>query len=200
MRIALGAFALFLLTCVLVAAGAFTSLDQYAVSHLMPWLAPGHRPRLESLTLPPTGGSPAFMALELWTYPAAVLPSALIVGACAWTIRTPVPAVLWVAGNAIEVIGKAVVERPALYDGTRHVTGFDHALPSGHTIRSLLVAAAVAAVWRRYGRLAWVWAAGTAIALVPTGDHVPMDVVAGLFVATALIAGASFRPSWRLRP
>ena len=67
-----------------------------------------------------------------------------------------------------------------------HVTGFDHSLPSGHTLRALVVALALACVWRA-GRLAFLWAATVPVSLVVTGDHVPTDVLAAalLFVAAA---------------
>jgi membrane-associated phospholipid phosphatase len=178
----------------LVAAGAFTWLDQYAVSHLMPWLRPRHRPSvtLASLTLPGVRGPVGRALLDVWTYPAAFVPSALLVAAAAWRLRARghVDAAitwcaLWVAGNAVELAGKLVVERPALHRDGIHVVGFDHSLPSGHTIRSLVVAGALTWAWRR-GRPAFVWAAGVFVALVVLGHHTPTDVVAGIFVALAL--------------
>ena len=92
----------------------------------------------------------------------------------------------WVVGNAFELAGKLAVDRPALHRGGVHVSAFDGSLPSGHTIRSVVVAGALAAAWRR-GRVAYLWAGAVAILLVPLGAHVPTDVVAGLLVAIVVV-------------
>ena len=193
-RVALAGAALFAATAALVAAGAFTWLDQYAVSHLMPWLRPRHHPSvtLASLTLPAVRGPLGRALLDVWTYPAAFVPSGLLVLSCAWRLRARghldaaiAWCALWVAGNAVELAGKLLVERPALHHDGVHVVGFDHSLPSGHTIRSLVVAGAFTWVWRR-GPLAFAWAAGVFAALVALGHHTPTDVAAGVFVAIVL--------------
>jgi membrane-associated phospholipid phosphatase len=204
-RAALAGAALFAVTAMLVAAGAFTWLDQYAVSHLMPWLRGQHHPlvTISSLTLPRVDGSLGRALADLWTYPAAFVPSALLVLACAWRLRgrghldgAIAWCALWLAGNAVELAGKLAVDRPALHRGGVHVTGFDHSLPSGHTIRSLVVAGALACAWRG-GRLAYLWAAGVPFALVALGYHTPTDVLAGVFVAVAL---SGWAPSPTSRP
>lgn len=182
---------LFALTAGLVAAGALHGLDHYAVSHLMPWLEPRRTAKvtLRSLTLPRIHGSLGRTLVELWTYPAAVVPSLVLVLACpsrlAWLG-------VWLVGNAVEVAGKLAITRPALYAGRVHVTAFDNSLPSGHTIRAFVVAGAVAASWRA-GRSALAWAVGVPFALVALGDHTPTDVAAGAFVAAALLACARLR-------
>jgi membrane-associated phospholipid phosphatase len=199
---ALAGAALFAGTAALVSAGAFTWLDQYAVDHLMPWLRPRPHPfvTISSLTLPGAHGSGARVLIDLWTYPAAFVPSGLLVLASAWRLRahgSPDAAVtwcaLWVAGNAIELAGKLGLERPGLEGHGLHVSGFDQSLPSGHTIRSLVVAGALACAWR-HGRLAFLWAAGIPFALVVLGHHTPTDVVAGGFVVLFL-AGWAPTPS-----
>lgn len=203
--VAVGGALLFAATAALVSAGTFTWLDQYAVDHLMPWLRPRQHPfvTVSSLTLPGIGGSVGRTLVDLWTYPAAFVPSGLLVVVCAWRLRArrrldPAIAwcVLWVAGNAIELAGKLALERPALYRDGIHVSGFDQSLPSGHTIRSLLVAGAVAYTWRR-GHLAFAWAAGVAFALVVLGHHTPTDVAAGLFVVLFLAGWAPTRSTSR---
>jgi membrane-associated phospholipid phosphatase len=188
-RVALVAAGAFVLLALLVAAGAFTWLDQYAVAHWMPWLDPRHDSplTLRSLTLPDFGGSPARVVADLWTYPAAFVPSTLLVTACAWAARRLDWLVAFVVANVVELAGKTLLTRPALHRDGIHVTGFDDSLPSGHTIRSLVLAAAIASLWRR-GRIAYVWAAGVAVALVPLGAHTPTDVAAGALVAVAAIA------------
>jgi membrane-associated phospholipid phosphatase len=186
-RLAVIAFLLFVVLAALVAAGAFHGVDQYAVSHWMPWLQGKSHPfvQLSTLVVPETRWTLGGTLVALWTYPASLLPSALVAGYAAWRLRDARPAVLWVAANVVELAGKLIVERPALYAHGRHVTGFDHSLPSGHTMRSLVVAYALAALWRR-GRFAYAWALTVPFALVVTGDHVPTDVVAGILAFAAL--------------
>lgn len=191
-RLAVIPFALFVALAALVAAGVFHGADQYAVSHWMPWLQKKSHPlvQISTLVVPETRWTLGGTLVALWTYPASVLPSALVAGYAAWRLRDARPAVLWVAANAVELAGKLLVERPALYAHGRHVTGFDHSLPSGHTMRSLVVAYALAALWRR-GRFAYAWALSVPFALVALGDHAPTDVVAGIlaFAALALAVG-----------
>lgn len=198
-----GALACLVLLAVLVTSGAAGGLDQYAVDHWMPWLAPAHHRLLDlrSLLLPGTNGSRASRLVDLWTYPASVAVSAAVVGACAVVLdrrsrrgSAVALCLLWVAGNAVELAGKTMLARPALYltrGGTRiHVQGFDHSFPSGHTIRGFLVAVAIAYTWRRGAPLAVAWFLGVPFALVALGDHTPTDVLGGLLVAAALVAGA----------
>jgi len=132
--------------------------------------------------------------LNVWIWPAAFVPSGLIVAWCAWRARSWLWAAAWVAGNAVELAGKLIVSRPALLHHGVHVTAFDHSLPSGHTIRSLLVAAVVAGMWRT-GRLAYAWAITIPVALVVLGHHAPMDCVAGALFALALVASMVNRRS-----
>jgi membrane-associated phospholipid phosphatase len=194
---------LFAATAALVEHGSLTRLDQHAVTHLMPWLQArpvGHL-TVWSLTVPSLHLPIAKALLTLWVYPAAVLPSALLVGAAAWTLHrrgddeaAATWCVLWFVANVLEVAGKWLIERPALYSSAGfHVSAFDHGLPSGHTLRSLVVAGALAYTWR-WGWLAVVWAGSVAIALVPLGWHTPTDVAAGIFVAL-MLWGLAPRPS-----
>jgi membrane-associated phospholipid phosphatase len=184
---------LFVTIAVLVDLGAPTGVDQYAVSHWMPWLRPAHHALIvpSRLFLPPLRGAPlGSVLLDLWTYPASLFVSAVVVLVCTIVTRRLVFAALWIAVNAVELVGKLVVERPPLYaHGHVHVTGFDHSLPSGHTMRAFVLATALAWTVRR-GRLAYVWAATVPVALVVAGDHVPTDVVAGTAAFLALIAAA----------
>ncbi len=190
--------AAFAVLAALVAAGAFMWIDQYAVTHLMPGVEPGDAGSLLDALLP-VGRRRGFwdLAADLWLYPASAPLSAAIVVLACLTLRRRGrrrAALLWglafVAGTAIEILVKELLERPELYvvvDGRReHVAGFDHALPSGHTIRSFLVAAVLLAVWPRLGRVAAAWAATVAPILVFAGWHTPTDVAAGLLLAAAL--------------
>jgi membrane-associated phospholipid phosphatase len=193
-RLAIAGGLLATLTATLSATGVLHGIDQYAVDHLMPWLQVRHYPlvTLGGLTIPSIDPPAGNIALELWTYPAAVLPSLLIVLVAARRLGRPAGLVwcaLWCAGNAIELAGKLSLRKPDLYHHAFHVSAFDTSLPSGHTIRSLLAAAAVATAWRS-GRLALVWAATIPFALVVSGAHAPTEVVTGAFVAMTLAAWA----------
>jgi membrane-associated phospholipid phosphatase len=193
-RLAIAGGLLAALVATLAASGVLRGIDQYAVDHLMPWLQVRHRPFVTfgALTVPKFPRPAANTALELWTYPAAVLPSLLIVLAAAR--RLPridglAWCTLWCAGNAVELAGKLILRKPDLYLHTSHVAAFDASLPSGHTIRAFVLACAVASAWR-WGRLARVWAATVPFALVVSGAHAPSDVVTGTLVAITLAAWA----------
>ena len=144
---------------VLVAAGSLTRIDQFSVDHLMPWLRPGsQRPGgsagfYRPFTLHTSTWSKLF---DLWTYPCSILISSLVVIWAAivlWRRYGPVvalaPAVAWVIGNGIEVIGKGTITRPPLYreaDGIPvHIDAFDDSFPSGHMMRGVIVAFAIGA-------------------------------------------------------
>ena len=80
------------------------------------------------------------------TLPASFLLSLAIV---AW--RSRLLAVVLLAAVAVEVVCKELIERPALYDGAFHISAFDSSFPSGHTLRTMLVAAAVWPLLPRLG-------------------------------------------------
>jgi membrane-associated phospholipid phosphatase len=192
--LAIAGGALTALTAALSATGVLRGIDQYAVDHLMPWLQVRHHPFVTfgALTVPHLHSPAANKALGLWTYPAALLPSlVVVVVAVSRLVRADAIAwlVLWCAGNAIELAGKLSLHKPHLYRHRIHVTVFDTSLPSGHTIRALMLAGAVAAAWRS-GRFALAWAATVPFALVVSGAHTPADVVCGVFVALALAGWA----------
>lgn len=182
------------LTATLVATGVLATVDKFAVGHLMPWLEVRHHPlvTIGSLTLPSFDPPAANAALELWTYPAALVPSLVLVLVAASRLARAdaiVWCALWCAGNAVELAGRLTLHKPALYHHHVQISTFDTSLPSGHTIRSLIVAGAVAAAWRS-GRAAYVWAATVPFGLVATGAHTPTDVVAGILIAVALAGWA----------
>lgn len=171
----------------LVAAGALTGIDRYAVHHWMPWLqpTPHHLVDLRGLFVPRGEPTLAATLAEWWTYPASVFGSALVVAA---TRRIECVA-LWVAANALELLGKLTIARPSVSIGA-----FRHSYPSGHTVRAFVVATAVWWTWRRAGPFAAAWALTVPFALVALGDHVPSDVAGGALLALLLVSLAS---SWR---
>jgi membrane-associated phospholipid phosphatase len=134
---------------------------------------------------------------ELVTVPASFTPATVIVAAACLRLRRRAGVTLataYVVGNVVEVVAKATLTRPALHAHGMHVTGFDASYPSGHTIRAVLVATAVAWAWPRLGALAAAWAVVSIVLLVVGGQHVPSDVAGGLLIAAALVLTAS---SWR---
>jgi membrane-associated phospholipid phosphatase len=196
-----GLVAVLAVLIVLVESGAARRLDQWSLDHLMPWLVPGnssgggsagfYRPFTWHTTTP-------IKLLDLWTYPCSVLISALVVGvvgAMLWRPLGPIaalaPAAAWVFGNAIEVTGKGVITRSALYgtaDGVRvHVVPFDDSFPSGHMMRGVIVAFAISLVWSRATRWVVAWAVLVGPALVFQSAHTITDVVGGALVGLIVV-------------
>jgi membrane-associated phospholipid phosphatase len=183
-----------------VRVGAFTWLDQGAVDHLMPGLGPpGPPPGLLDALLPLQGDRGALdVAVDLWLYAASAGVSALAIGAICLVLRRRGrrrAALLWAAallvGTVVELAVKHGLERPALYvsvAGQRlHIVSFDHSLPSGHTLRSTLIAALIATAWPRLGRWALAWAASIWVVLLLAAAHTPTDIVAGALLGAALV-------------
>jgi membrane-associated phospholipid phosphatase len=177
--------------------GVFTSLDRYAVHHLMPWSHFGHHHLIEvaSVFKPQTESTLGGTLVALWTYPASPFISGLIVLLCAWRRWNLWFVALWIAANAIELIGKLVVHRPFVGE-----PGYSDSFPSGHTVRAFVTAAILAWTWRRAAVPALVWAVGTACALVAIGDHVPTDVLGGALLAAALVGAFARSPERRFPP
>ena len=118
------------------------------------------------------------------------LPATVIVAAACLRLRGRVGATLaaaYAAGNAVEVLVKATLTRPPLYAQGVHLAGFDSSYPSGHTIRGVLVAFAVAWAWPRLARWAIAWAVASMVLIELGGQHVPSDIAGGLLVAAALL-------------
>jgi len=112
-------------------------------------------------------------------------------------------ALAFVAANLVEVIGKTVINRPALFasagGGLIHIVPFDTSFPSGHEIRAVLLVACLAACCPR---LRWVWFAwlvAVSVMLIIGGWHTPTDVAGGLLIATAVVLAASRRVGERHR-
>jgi membrane-associated phospholipid phosphatase len=192
---------LFLVLAVLVAHGSFTHLDQWAVSNVMPWLLPpfhGGGLDISHQFLPRVGQTVGEAPVALSTYPAGVVPSAVVLVCCTLSLRrrglgraAVVWWAAWLIANAVEVAGKGIVVRPALYSHGLHVISYDKSYPSGHMLRAAVLTAAVVYTWRR----AWpllLWVPAIAVALVAIGDHVLTDVVGGVLAAAALVSGALY--------
>jgi membrane-associated phospholipid phosphatase len=186
---------------VLVAAGSLTRIDQFSVDHLMPWLKPrsqGHSGSAgfyRPFALHTSTWSKLF---GLWTYPCSILISSLVVIWAAivlWKRYGPVvalaPAMAWVIGNAIEVIGKGTITRPPLYREAGgipvHIEAFDDSFPSGHMMRGVIVAFAIGLVFTRSWKWASLWAVLVGPALVLEAAHTITDVAGGALVGCLLL-------------
>jgi membrane-associated phospholipid phosphatase len=181
MRFAFACLSAFAALAIAVAAGAFTGLDQWAVEHLMPGgRFTGGEPSLLDALVPLAGtrwSSTWSVLVNVVAAPASFLVALAIV---AW--RSRVLAALLVAAVAVETLCKELLTRPELQHGGRHVVAFDDSFPSGHALRAVLVAGALASP------LAAAWAVAAVALLELAGWHTPTDIVGGLLLgASALL-------------
>ena len=106
----------------------------------------------------------------------------------------------WFVAVAVELVFRHTLTRPPLYRDGVHLVGFDSSWPSGHALRCALVAAALAAAWPRLRVPLGIWLAAVVVLLELAGLHTPTDLVGGLLLATAAVAGAvAFERSGFLR-
>lgn len=176
----------------LVASGALTGLDQWAVGHAMPFAGgPSSQPTLLESIVPllhaqfhPAGAAIA----QIVTLPAQVVLSFLLVAAAAWKRRNADWVALWIAAVAVELVFRHALTRPALYRHGVHLVAFDTSWPSGHALRCAIVAAALAAAWPRLRIPLLVWLAAVAALLELAGFHTPTDVAGGLLLALVAFA------------
>lgn len=204
---AASALVAFAALAVLVAAGDLTTIDQWGVQHTMPGAVFTGKPTFADAIIPLLGvywHGGLHVASELVSLPASFTPATAIVATACLTIRgrsAVALATAYAVANAVEVLVKSTLTRPPLYTHSVHLTGFAASYPSGHTIRSVLVAVAVAWAWPRFARLAAIWAVGSIVLLELGGQHVPSDIAGGLLVAAAAVATTwSSRPSRACRP
>lgn len=185
---------------VLVAAGALSRIDQWSIDHLMQGLRDNDQPTAAE-ALVPLLGAHWHTALDdvanLVTLPAQALISTALVGVACLVLRRRgrvraalVWGAVWVAGNAVEVLCKSVLERPLLHAHVAALRAFESSWPSGHALRSVLLAATVAAVWPRASTWAAAWAAASLVLLEVAGFHVPSDIAGGVLLALLLVVVA----------
>lgn len=160
-----------------VAAGWCTGIDQWAIDHLMPGsdFRDASEPTAAEGLVPLLGAEwhgGVVIATNVVTLPAAFLISFAIAA-----LRARILAVALLAAVAVEVLCKEVLVRPALYDGTLHVVPFDSSFPSGHALRTIIVAAAV---WPRFGAWTAVWVCASLALLLAGGWHTPTDIAGGV--------------------
>jgi len=172
----------------LVATGGFTRFDQWAVDHLMPGPNPGAGGGLVDGLVPllhSNWNSDYAVAANIVTLPASFLISLPIAFACSRVFGLAL-----VAAVAVEVLCKEVITRPALYDGSFHITAFDSSFPSGHSVRTVIVATAVAGRWPRVRLIAVVWAIASLVLLQLAGWHTPTDIAGGVILGALALLGA----------
>jgi membrane-associated phospholipid phosphatase len=174
---------------VLVATGGFTRLDQWAVDHAMPGahfanegggLLEGLVPLLHS-----DWTSGYAVAANIVTLPASFLISLAIVFACSRVLAAAL-----VAAVVVELVCKETLTRPGLYDGSFHIGPFDSSFPSGHTLRAVIVAGAVAWTWPPARPAAVAWAIVSIVLLELAGWHTPTDIAGGLILGVLALLGA----------
>jgi membrane-associated phospholipid phosphatase len=173
----------------LIAAGAFISLDQWAVDHLMPGASfgTGEGGLLEGLVplLHSNWSSGYAIAADIVTLPASFLISLAIVSACSRLFGIALAAAV-----AAETVCKEVLTRPALYDGSFHIAQFDSSFPSGHALRTVIVAGAIVWRWPRARYLALSWAVASLSLIQLAGWHTPTDIAGGVLLGALALLGA----------
>ena len=174
---------------VLVAVGAFTRVDQWAADHLMPGASFHHAQGglLEGLVplLHSRWDSPQAVAVNVVTLPASFLVALAIAFACSRAF-----AIALIAAVAVEVLCKEVLTRPALHDGSFHIVTFDSSFPSGHALRTVIVAGAIASIRPRAGRFAAAWGIASIVLLLLAGWHTPTDLAGGVLLGALALLGA----------
>jgi len=133
------------------------------------------------------------MALDAWIFLASVLLSGLVLAVCCGTlfVRGRREAALlwgtaWIVGNAVELLGKTVINGSVLKVHGSALGGVAETFPSGHAIRAVLMVAALGFVWPRAALPGALWVMTVLVVLIVSGSHVPSDVVGGLLVGLLL--------------
>ena len=186
---------------VLVVGGTVTGIDQWSVDHLMPGLSSDSvKPTLLEAVVPllhAHWGTALGVIGNVVTLPAQVAISTALAGACCVVLlrrgrrRAAVAwAAVWLAGNVIEVCFKAVLERPLLESHGHPLYAFASSYPSGHTLRSVLLAALIGAAWPGVRVWAALWAGASLALLELDGFHVPSDIAGGALLALLGVAVA----------
>jgi len=203
-RLSAGIAAAYAALAVLVATGAVNGIDQWAIEHVMPGRGDVRSATKVEAVVPLLGArwdSPVAVIANVVTLPAQAVISFVLAAACCVLLarrgrmRAAVAwGTAWLFVNAVEVLCKALLDRPLLRAGGELLHPFQSSWPSGHTARSVLLAALVAAVWPAAKRWVAAWAAASLVLLELAGFHVPTDIAGGLLLAL-LAAGFARRAS-----
>lgn len=197
----LGCAAAFAALSALVAGGALTQLDQWAMDHAMTDVrVTGAKVTLAKALVPllhTDFGSPLDVVTGVVTAPASLVISFVLVAVCCAAMQRRgrmraayAWAGAWLAGNVVEVLCKSTLSRPALYSRGLHVVAFDSSFPSGHTIRSIIVAGAIATAFPAARLWVAAWAAASLALLEADAWHTPSDIAGGVLLSALLVAAA----------
>jgi membrane-associated phospholipid phosphatase len=188
-----GLAAVYAALAVLVATGALTGVDQWAIDHLMPGVGLGEEPGLLEAVVPllhADWGSWLHGAANVVTLPAQSAVSLLILLA----LREPRWVIAWLGGNVVELLCKSIVVRPPLHGPDGHLAAFDSSFPSGHSLRAVIVTVALAAVWPRARPLLATWIVASLVLLETGGHHVPSDIAGGIALAGLVVCALALLP------
>jgi membrane-associated phospholipid phosphatase len=183
---------------VLFATGVFRRLDQWAVDKLMPGSdfrggEPGVAESLVPLRHLRWDNAYA-IAVEIVTLPASLVVSVVIAALLSRRL-----ALVLLAAVAVEVLCKSVIDGPALFHGTSHVVAFDSSFPSGHALRTTILAGAVALRRPQLRALAIAWAVAAVVLLELAGWHTPTDLAGGVVLGLLALLGARSAGALRAR-
>jgi len=184
-RRALWYAAAFVVLAALVDITDFDRLNAFAVQHLQPLAGGNGHPRmLEATTVLVSPAGPMITALVIAAASICLLARGRTRAAAAW------PAALALA-LVVEVVSKLVVDqhRSNIWHGFGLT--LDSSFPSGHMLRAILVAGAVAAVWPRLRTPLAVWCLAVAGCLLVSGWHLPTDIAGGVLAGLALASWAN---------
>jgi membrane-associated phospholipid phosphatase len=173
----------------LFAAGALRRLDQSAVDHWMPGIAlrPGEPGVVDSIVplVHSRWDNGYAIAANLLTLPASLLISIVLA-----TLLSRRLAVALIAAVAVEVLCKTVIAGPDLFHGSSHIVAFDSSFPSGHTLRTVILAGAVALCRPQLRLVAAAWAVAAIVLLELAGWHTPTDIAGGVVLGLLALLGA----------
>src|SRR6185312_7228893 len=206
MRLALVLLAAFLVLTGLVAAHALRPVDRYAIHHLMPYasdsvagtIAPSEP---ENAVKPIVHGHRSLtQSIAALAFAPADSISALFLAAATTIVirrrRGPWRAgLVWVAallaGLAVEGLGKLLIPQ-IKFTFSSVVLGvkIEGTYPSGHTMRSVIVATMIVSLWPRVKPLAIAWVLYVTAVLELGGLHVPSDIAGGYLIGGALAVAA----------
>jgi len=158
----------------------FDRLNAFAVHHLQPLAGGNGHPRMRAWT-------------EVLISPAGPISTALVIAAaalCLLALRRNRSAAAWPASLAlalvVEIVCKLVVgqHRSGIWHG--YGLALDSSFPSGHMLRAILIAGAVAAVIPALRVALGLWCTAVAVCLLLNGWHLPTDIAGGILAGMAL--------------
>jgi membrane-associated phospholipid phosphatase len=176
-------FTAFLVVGFMVDHGALRSVDSWAYRHLR--TRSHDNENLAGLGQIPV--SAVILALAVYKLRDRRRETALWVGA-------------YIATLVIELVGKLMVQRPGA--GGSSLTGSITVgtFPSGHTMRVIVVAAAVCVAWPRLKWLVIALATFTAVWVEVAGMHTVSEVSGGLLASLAIVTAVRLASRRRAQP